>query len=218
MRRLSGLVVILIAVSAFVILAARWIGSFQALPPLAAVLFTRADGQECQIPCIVGVHPDQPDMFAALKTHPILGKIDSYARGNDLQKVTGYETDFLRIQASEYEQWISLALLPVQSSGSTGESPMPRGTVYLADLVAVFGAPDYTEIGYVSFAPEWETRVIFLKSQYIAFATAYSSGNRLNPRSRLSYLLIAPIGDNVSVFSSFQHWAGFASVDRYEAQ
>src|SRR5947209_7626268 len=119
MRRFSGLVLILITVSVSVLLLSRFIGTLYPLPPLTAKLFTQLDGQPCQIPCLFGIHPDQPNIFAALKVHPALNGVDSYIRGNDLDKITGYQTDSFRIQASEYEQWIDIAVQPPTPSLSS---------------------------------------------------------------------------------------------------
>src|SRR5436190_9029308 len=110
MRRLGMFVLLPSMLFVVAIFVARWVGSLRPLPTLAAALFTEHDGTACRTPCILGIHPDQTDMFAAMKAHPLLSPMDLNITGNDLDKTESYRSDVVNIAGSEYQKWIGISL------------------------------------------------------------------------------------------------------------
>src|SRR5258707_14580401 len=134
MRSLGAFVLLPLMLLIAAIFAARWVGSHSPLPSLTAALFTERDGSVCRTPCILGVRPDQADMFAAMKAHPLLKPMEFYITGNDLDKTENYHSDLVAITGNEYRQWVSVSLNGSFPAASESILTTPRelqGSFYL---------------------------------------------------------------------------------------
>jgi len=146
MRRFGGLVLLLIACYSLAILAALGLAHFKSPSTLATALFSEPGGSPCQSLCVFGVQPDQSDMFAALQAIPQLEQLDFYTPNSPGDVVQGYQANAMRIQASQDRQWIEVQFEQNFPSAPPSTRPLPptlRGQVSLADVISIYGPPDY---------------------------------------------------------------------------
>ncbi|HLY26572.1 MAG TPA: hypothetical protein VKQ72_09550 [Aggregatilineales bacterium] len=227
MKRFYASVVLLLVCCLAAIVGSICLGHFRRTSSLAKILFSAPDGSLCRTLCLIGVEPDQSDMFATLRALSVLKQLEFYTPNSPGDRVEGYQANAIRIQASEQRQWIEVQFAQNFAGTPPTSYPLPealKGDVSLAEVIAVFGPPEHVLANSFLTARNGRSYsqsgilLFFRRDRYLAMGIVLTDSEKLDMTAALSYLSVTAASQTGLDLNNLQHlppWQGFVTIDRY---